>query len=94
MEEFMERLAALVPRLRLHLIRFHAVLAPGPSELQSTYTLVRRPVDPWGRRSSCVGAYLVKSGPVKVDTQELLRQLGSQKRSMRTALFDTAPAPW
>ena len=26
--EFMERLAALVPRPRLHLIRFHAVLAP------------------------------------------------------------------
>jgi hypothetical protein len=26
--EFMERLAALVPRLRLHLIRFHGVLAP------------------------------------------------------------------
>jgi hypothetical protein len=26
--EFMERMAALVPRLRLHLIRFHGVLAP------------------------------------------------------------------
>ncbi len=26
--EFMQRLAALVPRPRLHLIRFHAVLAP------------------------------------------------------------------
>ena len=26
--EFMERLAALVPRPRLHLIRFHSVLAP------------------------------------------------------------------
>jgi hypothetical protein len=26
--EFMERLAALVPRARLHLIRFHGVLAP------------------------------------------------------------------
>ena len=26
--EFMERLAALVPRPRLHLIRFHGVLAP------------------------------------------------------------------
>src|SRR5215813_13046847 len=29
--EFMERLAALVPRPRLHLIRFHGVLAPTPS---------------------------------------------------------------
>ena len=26
--EFMQRLAALVPRLRLHLIRFHGVLVP------------------------------------------------------------------
>ena len=26
--EFMQRLAALVPRSRLHLIRFHGVLAP------------------------------------------------------------------
>ena len=26
--EFMQRLAALVPRPRLHLIRFHGVLAP------------------------------------------------------------------
>jgi len=27
-QEFMQRLAALVPRARLHLIRFHGVLAP------------------------------------------------------------------
>ena len=27
-QEFMQRLAALVPRPRLHLIRFHSVLAP------------------------------------------------------------------
>jgi Putative transposase len=26
--EFMQRLAALVPRPRLHLVRFHGVLAP------------------------------------------------------------------
>jgi hypothetical protein len=29
--EFMQRLAALVPRPRLHLIRFHGVLAPNAS---------------------------------------------------------------
>jgi hypothetical protein len=29
--ELMQRLAALVPRLRLHLIRFHGVLAPNAS---------------------------------------------------------------
>ena len=28
--EFMQRLAALVPRPRLHLVRFHGVLAPNP----------------------------------------------------------------
>jgi hypothetical protein len=27
-QEFMQRLATLVPRQRLHLIRFHGVLAP------------------------------------------------------------------
>ena len=30
--EFMQRLAALVPRPRLHLIRFHGVLAPNASD--------------------------------------------------------------
>ena len=29
--EFMQRLAALVPRPRLHLIRFHGALRPMPS---------------------------------------------------------------
>ena len=32
--EFMQRLAALVPRPRLHLIRFHGVLAP-PAKLRA-----------------------------------------------------------
>ena len=41
--EFMQRLAALVPRPRLHLIRFHGVLAPNPA----------RPTLLW-RRSACV----------------------------------------
>ena len=45
--EFMQRLAALVPRRRLHLIRFHGVLAPNaklrrqitpsPTERASSY---------------------------------------------------------
>jgi hypothetical protein len=34
--EFMERLAALVPRPRLHLIRFHGVLAPN-AKLRSKF---------------------------------------------------------
>ena len=33
--EFMQRLAALVPRPRLHLIRFHCVLAPN-AKLRAT----------------------------------------------------------
>ena len=36
--EFMERLAALVPRPRLHLIRFHGVLAPN-AKLRSQIVL-------------------------------------------------------
>jgi Putative transposase len=36
--EFMERLAALVPRPRLHLIRFHGVLAPN-AKLRSKIVL-------------------------------------------------------
>ena len=34
--EFMQRLAALVPRPRLHLIRFHGVLAPDISFRRAT----------------------------------------------------------
>ena len=41
--EFMERLAALVPRPRLHLIRFHGVLAPN-SKLRSK--IIPRPPEP------------------------------------------------
>ena len=33
--EFMQRLAALVPRPRLHLIRFHGVLAPRSCAVKS-----------------------------------------------------------
>ncbi|MGP1679479.1 MAG: transposase [Giesbergeria sp.] len=36
--EFMQRLAALVPRPRLHLIRFHGVLAPN-ARLESMVAL-------------------------------------------------------
>jgi Putative transposase len=33
--EFMQRLAALVPRPRLHLIRFHGVLAPAQTRFRN-----------------------------------------------------------
>jgi len=39
--EFMQRLAALVPRPRLHLIRFHGVLAPH-AKLRAQMVPVRR----------------------------------------------------
>jgi hypothetical protein len=37
--EFMQRLAALVPRPRLHLIRFHGVLAPTQSCVVKSFPL-------------------------------------------------------
>ena len=43
--EFMERLAALVPRPRLHLIRFHGVLAPN-AKLRSKIVPLRQSVPP------------------------------------------------
>ena len=43
------------------------------------------PVDPWRYRWSSVGAYLGKTGPVKVDTQEVLRQFGNQIGTARRA---------
>jgi putative transposase len=41
------------------------------------------PLDPWRYQWSSVGAYLGKTGPVKVDTQEVLRQFGSQVGTAR-----------
>ena len=41
------------------------------------------PIDPWRYRWSSVGTYLGKTGPVKVDTQEVLRQFGSQVGTAR-----------
>jgi putative transposase len=59
--EFMERLAALVPRPRLHLIRFHGVLAPNaklrceiipnPAEHATEHSTDHR------SRAGCAGAH-------------------------------------
>jgi len=51
-------------------------LNPGPLKV---------PVDPWHYRWSTVTAYLGKSAPVKVDTQAILSQFGSQVGSARRA---------
>ena len=47
--EFMQRLAALVPRPRLHLIRFHGVLAPN-AKLRAK--VVPRPADEPAQKES------------------------------------------
>ena len=44
--EFMQRLAALVPKLRLHLIRFHGVLAPN-AKLRKAVVPFRRSRRRW-----------------------------------------------
>jgi hypothetical protein len=57
--EFMERLAALVPRPRLHLIRFHGVLAPNAklrSAIVPSPSQVTRPNRSRGR-AGCAGAH-------------------------------------
>ena len=41
------------------------------------------PIDPWRYRWSSLGAYLGTTGPVKVDTQEVLCQFGSQVGTAR-----------
>jgi hypothetical protein len=41
------------------------------------------PVDPWWYRWSSVGVYLGGVGPVKVDTQDVLRQFSSQVGTAR-----------
>ena len=54
--EFMQRLAALVPRPRLHLIRFHGVLAPNAK--------LRVQVVPAGRQQEAGASELGAAEPV------------------------------
>ena len=56
--EFMQRLAALVPRPRLHLIRFHGVLAPH-ARLRAAIVpgTVTKPSEPAARARAGIGAY-------------------------------------
>ena len=48
--EFMQRLAALVPRPRLHLIRFHGVLAPNAALRVSAFRETQ--LTAWGRNQT------------------------------------------
>ena len=52
--EFMQRLAALVPKLRLHLIRFHGVLAPN-AKLRKAVVLLPPPPPPVSHRTGTRG---------------------------------------
>ena len=59
--EFMQRLAALVPRPRLHLIRFHGVLAPNAKR--------RAQVVPAGPHEATGGSELTAPEPVCAHTR-------------------------
>ena len=68
--EFMQRLAALVPRPRLHLIRFHGVLAPNAK--------LRSPVVPTPARKTTAGegdCQHAHSKPLSMTWARLLRRV-------------------
>ena len=68
--EFMQRLAALVPRPRLHLIRFQGVLAPNAK--------LRSPVVPVPEQATTVGAGECKhahSAPLRMSWARLLKRV-------------------
>ena len=68
--EFMERLAALVPRPRLHLIRFHGVLAPN-AKLRSK--IVPAPAEP-ATESSSEDAH-AQGAPARISWARLLKRV-------------------
>ena len=70
--EFMQRLAALVPRPRLHLIRFHGVLAPN-AKLRSA--VVPAPVQSATvGEGDCTHAH-AHSAPVRMSWARLLKRV-------------------
>ena len=68
--EFMQRLAALVPRPRLHLIRFHGVLAPN-AKLRSQVVPVPPPQKTAGE-GDCEHAH---SKPLRMTWARLLKRV-------------------
>jgi hypothetical protein len=88
--EFLQRLAALVPRPRLHLIRFHGVLAPNatlrsqivPSEADQATDTAQ-----WGRRFP--RATPSPGPPRRVPTSSLI----SHPRFRLSSCADTLPLP-
>ena len=62
--EFMQRLAALVPRPRLHLIRFHGVLAPN-AKLRKAVVPVPPVATPLAQAGDCANTLAKSAGSVK-----------------------------
>ena len=76
--EFMQRLAALVPRPRLHLIRFHGVLAPN-AKLRALVVPQRppdqeKPVTEAAAEAGCE-AETVQAGPHRISWARLLKRV-------------------
>ena len=72
--EFMQRLAALVPRRRLHLIRFHGVLAPN-AKLRALVVLQgSEPAAPTTPRAECE-ANCAHHRPVRLIWAKLLKRV-------------------
>ena len=76
--EFMQRLAALVPRPRLHLIRFHGVLAPN-AKLRSLVVPQGPPKDEQAPGVAASGvqceAQTAQVGPERIRWARLLKRV-------------------
>ena len=70
--EFMQRLAALVPRPRLHLIRFHGVLAP-TAKLRAL-VVPQEPEAPEAKPAECE-ANCAHHRPVRLNWAKLLKRV-------------------
>jgi len=72
--EFMQRLAALVPRLRLHLIRFHGVLAPNAK--LCALVVPRAPEDATGKSElTSTEPGCTHSRPARISWARLLKRV-------------------
>ena len=72
--EFMQRLAALVPRPRLHLIRFHGVLAPNAKLRAMVVPQEPEPPAPAAQPAECE-AHCAHHRPVRLSWARLLKRV-------------------
>ena len=73
-QEFMQRLAALVPRPKLHLIRFHGVLAPNAKLRAMVVPQVLEPSALEAKPAKCE-ASCVHHRPVRLSWARLLERV-------------------